>query len=105
MTIIFVFSSPELKRFCSWSSDSQELEPFSQGSNYSDSSNPSVRKGVLKIEVERKSKKLNILSDFLSEINIPLHDSLRPLNTRVIDYMHEIIDLYLFTPGHKLRNK
>ena len=98
-----VFSTPEIKRFSSWSSDSQELESFSQGSNYSDVSNPSIKKELLKIEVERKSNKLNFLSEFLSEINIHLKDSLKLLNSRVGYYMLDFqSSILIFSKGHKL---
>ena len=79
-----IFSTPELKKFCSWSSDSQELESFSQGSNFSDTSNPSIKKDLLKFEVARKSEKLNILSESLSLMNVPLPESLKVLDIRVI---------------------
>ena len=79
-----LFSTPEMKRSCSWSSDSQELESFSQGSNFSDTSNPSVKKDLMKLEVARKSDKLNTLSESLAVMNIPLEDSLKVLDFKVI---------------------
>ena len=79
-----LFSTPEMKRSCSWSSDSQELESFSQGSNFSDTSNPSVKKDLMKLEVARKSDKLNTLSESPAVMNIPLEDSLKVLDFKVI---------------------
>ena len=84
MNIISIFcSSPDIKKSSSWSSDSQELESFSQGSNYSDTS-PSHKKDLYMFEISNKSKKLSFLQQVLTEINIKLPcDTLKPLDDRV----------------------
>ena len=91
-----------MKKFPSWSSDSQELESFSQDSNYSDTSH-SLKKYLIKFEVSSKSRKLINLQHSLAEINISLPcDSLKPLDERVrIFFVGNSILCYIFQATSK----
>ena len=62
-------SSPKLKKYSSLSSESQDLDPFSQGSNFSDTSDVGVKRELLKIEFVIKSQKIEAIQNILKELH------------------------------------
>ena len=50
------------------SSDSQE---FSQGSNYSDTSDVGIKRELLKIEISNKTEKLELIQQFFGDLQVP----------------------------------
>ena len=74
-----------MKRSFSVASDSQELEPASQSSNFSDQSDIEVKRVVQELDVMKKVHRLEKLKTLCSEVGLVFPASLNfPLKNNVI---------------------
>ena len=78
----------EIKRTFSNASDSQELEPDSQLSNYSDCSDIEIKRVVNELEFMKKVRQLDSLKTFCTSISLGVPPHLSLLDNKVKKFMH-----------------